>query len=484
MMTDGATWARMVAEHARSSRRAVVSPEGVWTFRELTERAEGWAAWLDAADFRPGGPLPILIGSTPQAYAVLLAGALTGRPLAPLGDRLTVSELSLCLDGLGADVVLCDAEHAALADALAERTGVRPVLLPSYAPPGMGVLDFGVPGDAIAVVLHTSGTTGNPKPVRFRMDRLGARTRVYAGLLGLREGDVYASAQQFHHVGGSGMLMVAMGVGAAVTPPTTRFSSEGWKALGALGVTHATLAPTMIERLLAEGALVFPGLRMMVYGAASIRPTTVARALAEHPELSLVNGYSQTEGGPITALTPTDHRRAATEAPELLKSVGRPVGGTEVVIHAPDEEGVGEIWARAEHLAAPQADGWLHTGDLGRLDEDGYLFLVGRKADMIIRGGENVYPEEVERRIVRHPGVAEVAVVGLPHDDLGEEVAAFVVAADGGPPPEAEELRRFARAELSGFKVPTRWQFVDELPRGALGKIVRRRLRADTQQAR
>lgn len=484
MMTDGATWARMVAEHARSTRRAVVSPEGVWTFRELTDRAEGWAAWFDEAGLPPGSPLPILIGSAPEAYALLLAGALTARPLAPLGDRLTVSELSRCLGGLGADVVLCDGEHAALADALAERTGVRPVRLPSCAPSGTGVLDFGVPGDAVAVVLHTSGTTGNPKPVRFRMDRLGARTRVYADLLGLREGDVYASAQQFHHLGGSGMLMVAMGVGAAVTPPTTRFSPEGWKALGALGVTHATLAPTMIERLLAEDALVFPGLRTAVYGASSIRPATAARVLAEYPEISLLNGYSQTEGGPITALTPADHRRAATEAPELLKSVGRAVGSTKVVIHEPDEDGVGEIWARAEHLAAPQADGWLHTGDLGRLDEDGYLYLVGRKADLIIRGGENVYPEEVERRIVRHPAVAEVAVVGLPHDDLGEEVAAFVVPVSGVATPEPEELRRFTRSELSGFKVPTRWHFVDELPRGALGKIVRRRLRADCQKAR
>jgi acyl-CoA synthetase (AMP-forming)/AMP-acid ligase II len=155
------------------------------------------------------------------------------------------------------------------------------------------------------------------------------------------------------------------------------------------------------------------------------------------------------------------------------------VRDTEVIIRRPDGDGIGEVWARGGHLAAPASDGWLHTGDLGRLGADGYLYLSGRKGDMIIRGGENVYPEEVENRIASHPGVREAAVVGAPHQVLGEEVVAFIVPAGPGGPPDAGELHRYVRQELAGFKVPARWHVVNELPRGALGKVLRRALRAE-----
>jgi acyl-CoA synthetase (AMP-forming)/AMP-acid ligase II len=154
-----------------------------------------------------------------------------------------------------------------------------------------------------------------------------------------------------------------------------------------------------------------------------------------------------------------------------------------VIIHRPDGDGIGEVRARGGHLAAPASDGWLHTGDLGRLGADGYLYLSGRQGDMIIRGGENVYPEEVENRIARHPGIREAAVVGAPHEVLGEEVVAFIVPAEPGGPPDISELRRFVRQELAGFKVPARWHVVDELPRGALGKVLRRALRAEASSS-
>jgi len=482
----GAAWAEMVARHARSDRAAVVSATGIWSYRELVDRARSWAGWLDGLGLAPGTVVPILVGSTPAAYALLLAGALTGRPLTPLGTRLTATEIAACVRPFGSAVLVADPEFAALGASVAEAAGCRAVGLPdqdSASPLPEGTLSFQVPRDAAAVVLHTSGTTGAPKAVAFRMDRLGARCRVYAELLHLRADDIYSSSQQFHHLGGIGLLMVAMSMGAAVVPPAGRFSPERWRALGDLGTTHATLAPTMIERLLADGSLEFPSLKMITYGAAPIRPATAARLASGYPRIGLLQGYSQTEGGPITALTPDDHVRGATEDPALLASVGRPVPGTEVIIHDPDASGVGEVWARADHLAAPQPDGWLHTGDLGRFGGQGYLYLAGRKGDMIIRGGENVYPEEVENRISCHTGVREAAVVGVPHDDLGEQVVAYVVPRDPSSPPQPDDLRRFARAELAGFKVPARWTMVDELPRSPLGKILRRRLRAESRGA-
>ena len=226
----------------------------------------------------------------------------------------------------------------------------------------------------------------------------------------------------------------------------------------------------MIERLLEAGTIRLPGLRTITYGSSPIRPATAARLLAEHPSIGLLQGYSQTEGGPITALTPDDHRGAAVHRPELFGSVGRAVRDTEVIIHRPDGAGTGEVWARGGHLAAPAPDGWLHTGDLGRLGAGGYLYLSGRKGDMIIRGGENVYPREIEEVLAAHPAVADVAVVGVPDARLGEEIASFV-RTRAGAEVTGDELREFVRVRLAPFKTPRHWRFVDRLPVTASGKV-------------
>jgi acyl-CoA synthetase (AMP-forming)/AMP-acid ligase II len=202
--------------------------------------------------------------------------------------------------------------------------------------------------------------------------------------------------------------------------------------------------------------------------------------MAAMPGMDFVNLYGQTEGAPLTGLTPADHRRAAAGDSQLLGSVGSAVDGVELVIHEPDESGVGEVLARGAHLFAPASDGWLHTGDLGRLD-DGRLFLVGRKGDLIIRGGENVYPTEVEQILGRHGQVVEAVVIGVPDARMGEVVKAFVVPADPADPPDPVALRAFARASLAGFKVPESWEFVSTLPRNPAGKVLRRELRMENR---
>jgi acyl-CoA synthetase (AMP-forming)/AMP-acid ligase II len=242
-------------------------------------------------------------------------------------------------------------------------------------------------------------------------------------------------------------------------------------------VSHALTVPTMLEMLLEAGCLPLPELRTLQYGASPIHPDTLRRTLAAIPEVGLVNIYGQTEGSPITCLTSEDHRLIARDGrTELLASVGRAAPGVDVVIEAPDETGVGEVAARASHLFVSDDDGWLRTGDLGRLDEDGYLFLVGRRGDKIVRGGENVYPVEVENVLQQHPAIADVAVVGRPDQRWGEVVVAFVVPADASAPPAVDALRAFAREALAGYKVPTEWTLVAELPRNASGKLLRRNL--------
>jgi acyl-CoA synthetase (AMP-forming)/AMP-acid ligase II len=230
----------------------------------------------------------------------------------------------------------------------------------------------------------------------------------------------------------------------------------------------------MIEMLLAAGALDAVPLRTLVYGASPIHPETLQRVLAVLPGVRIVNLFGQTEGSPITCLTAEDHLRALDGRPDLLRSVGRPVPGLALRIDDPDETGAGELLARAGHLSLPGADGWLRTGDLGRQDDEGYVYLVGRTHDRIVRGGENVYPLEIEQVLEAHPAVLSAGVVGVPDRRLGQTIAAFLVPA--GELPVAGELPAFVRARLAGFKVPAYFYEVPALPRTAAGKLSRRTL--------
>jgi acyl-CoA synthetase (AMP-forming)/AMP-acid ligase II len=452
---------------------AVITAEATWSGPEFLRRAAGAATRL--RHVAAPGPVPALATSSAPAVAYLVGGADSGRPLAPLGPRLTASELIPCLARLDGEVILAERQFADLAGELAARTGRRVEWL-DLPDAGAAPLALSVDPAAPAFVLHTSGTTGIPKAVPYEQGRLARRTVVNAALCSLGPGSVYASASGFHHIAGLGNYVVALAAGAAIAP-LPRFTVAAWQALADLGVTHALTVPTMLEMLLEAGALPLPALRTLQYGAAPIHPDTLRRALAALPAVGLVNLYGQTEGSPITCLSPDDHRRICEEGREdLLSSVGRAAPGVELRIEHPDDSGVGEVVARAGHLFASDPDGWLRTGDMGRLDGAGYLFLRGRRGDKIIRGGENVYPLEVEQVLENHPGVKEAAVLGVPDKRWGDVVRAVIVPADPDRPPGLEELRGYVRAALAGFKVPTEWSFVAELPRNPNGKLLRRQL--------
>ena len=463
----------MLAERAESDEPAVITDGETWSGRELIERAAGAADFLDATGAPMGRPVVALMSSTPTAFALSIGAAATDRALAPLGPKLTLSELVPIIARLDAEVIVAEPAFEDLARDLADRTGRRSVVL-SSVPRSTRTLAFDIAPDRPAAILHTSGTTGVPKAVEYREDRLAARTRVNAELVMLGPGATYASASPFHHIAGIGMLFVALGSGAALMS-MPKFDLDAWEGLGARGATHVLIVPTMVEMLLDAGRFSMPGLRVLQYGAASIHPDTLARAMAAMPGVKFVNIFGQTEGSPITCLTMDDHALAASGRPGLLNSVGRAAPGVDVTIADPDENGVGEVVARGAHLFKPDADGWLRTGDLGRLDDEGYLYLSGRRGDKIIRGGENVYPMEVETVLAQHPDVAEVCVFGVPDRKWGEVVAATVVVR-GGAAGDFDALRTFARERLAGFKVPTVWDQTDALPRNMAGKVLRRDL--------
>jgi acyl-CoA synthetase (AMP-forming)/AMP-acid ligase II len=462
---------------------AVLTEAARQSWPELLELTSSASRWLDRLDVPAGSPVAALLVTSADSIALALAGAGSWRPLAPLGPRLTERELVPCLQGIGARVLVADPRFAAIGERVAAGAGVPLALLDGFAA-GLAAGGTGTAGgtgagavgmEDVGSILHTSGTTGLPKPVAMTQRTLAQRVVVNARLLQLDTDSVYASASPFHHIAGWGNVAVALGAGATIVP-FPDFTVAAWPQLGELGVTHALLVPTMIEMLLAQGTLRLGSLRVLQYGAAPIHPDTLRRAMSVLPGVTFVDIYGQTEGSPLTCLTAEDHRQAAAGREYLLESVGRPVPGVELRIASPAADGVGELLARGPHLNYTDADGWQHTGDLGWLDDDGYLYLAGRKGDMIIRGGENVYPLEVENVLADHPQVAGVAVIGVPDQRLGEAVKAYIVPAATDTPPDFGELRGFARRALAGFKVPELWELTASLPHNANGKLMRSEL--------
>jgi acyl-CoA synthetase (AMP-forming)/AMP-acid ligase II len=455
-----------------SDRPAVMGEAGVLTGRQLIGQSTHAAELLSALEPRAGASIPALLTTNSDALALLLGGAAANRPLAPMGPRLTPHELARMVASTGGRVIVTERrwyDRAAEAAALA---GVDVHLIPE-----LHASDAALPnvrGEA-AFHLHTSGTTGAPKRIPFAEDVLTARVAVSAEVIGLGPDHRYVTGSPFHHIAGLGNVLTALSVGATVLS-TTQFSTSWWRGLRAAGATHCLLVPTMIEMLLTERALDAVPLQTLIYGAAPMSPETLRRVLHTLPDVALVSIFGQTEGSPIATLDADDHRRAAAGRPKLLDTVGRAAPGLSLRIDDEHATGTGEVLAAAAHLSIHDGDGWLHTGDVGAVDAEGYLRLSGRRNDMVVRGGENVYPLEVEHVLVEHPGVGGVGVVGVPDRRLGETLAAFIVAAEPDQVPDHDQLATFVRARLAGFKVPAHWHDVAELPLNSAGKLLRPKL--------
>lgn len=469
------TWLeRICAVHEHSDRPAVIGEVGSVTGRELLGQAVAAADLLVDLDVAAGQPIPALLTTNARALALLFGGVAANRPLAPLGPRQTPAELAETVRRSGSSILLAENAFAETARHVADAVGIRALTIP-WLPVSRRPLRP-APGPT-AIYLHTAGTTGAPKRVSLSERVLDDRAALLSRLIGIGPGDRYATGSPLHHIGGLGNVLVALTAGASVIC-TTKFSFEWWRDLKRLDATHCLLVPTMIEMLLSAGLLDAVPLKTLIYGASPISVDTLRRVLDVLPDVAMVSLYGQTEGSPITSLGPDDHRLAVVKHPDVLSTVGRPVSGLRLRIDEPDRAGVGEVLAAAAHLCAPDADGWLHTGDLGVVDPDGYLRLCGRRHDMVVRGGENVYPLEVESVLSAHPAIAAVGVVGVPETRLGETLAAFIVAKDSAHPPRPEELASFARQKLAGFKIPQYWYVVAELPLNGAGKVVRATLRA------
>ncbi|HEY5026484.1 MAG TPA: AMP-binding protein [Acidimicrobiales bacterium] len=427
--------------------------------------------------------------------AVHKAGAVA----VPTNTRLTDGELERLLGHAEVRVVLTDAELSPLAQRLAdalptlEHVIVAPGTPEGVAPwrwnaPGsddVSTFQVEVDGEDLADILYTSGTTGLPKGVAIRHRNValipGAPHASYSGQCWLHASPLFTFA-------GIGFIYNPMQLGLfGVYQP--KFDAGRWlEVVDELRPQFVFLVPSMAQLIVAHPRFAqaeLSSIAICAIGSAPLAPATL-RALQERmPEASVSNSYGMTEAGPAFCSMPKG------ESLKRIGSVGQPVPPLEVRIV--DDDGhdlaVGEVgeailrmkgrereyYRNDEATAGTWKDGWLYSGDLARLDEDGYLYIVGRKKDVIIRGGNNIHAVDVEAVLLEHPHVVEAAVVGVPHQVLGEDVAAVVVLSPGAST-TPDELRQHCAGALADYKVPRRIELVDELPRNATGKVLKAQL--------
>jgi acyl-CoA synthetase (AMP-forming)/AMP-acid ligase II len=451
------------------------------TYGELDERSNRLAQALRALGVGKETRVAHLDRTAPEIVELLFATSKLGAVTVPLNWRLAPPELAAVVADAAPAVLLSGEAYAATAAELAvpNVVAVGPEYerrLEAYEP-----VDPGGHGESSDTVLqlYTSGTTGVPKGVLTTHRNLAAAAETSPHWEFDAE-TVSLTPLPMFHIGGIGWTFLALWNAATTVLVSEFVPEEVLDAVEHQRVTNAIFVPTMLQLLTdVPGAAErdYSALRSITYGASPIT-TPVLKATLRTFRCSLYGVYGLTEStGGVTQLDPADH-----EHEHLLRSAGKPFPWVELRVVD------GEVWLRApnvmpgyfnrpeETAAALTPDGWLRTGDGGFLDENGYLFLTDRIKDMIVSGGENVYPVEVEEALAQHPDVAEVAVIGVPDVRWGEAVKAFVVVRPESTP-SPEELISFARERLAGYKLPRSVEFVDDLPHTASGKVLKRELR-------
>jgi long-chain acyl-CoA synthetase len=477
------------AEHA--DRPALKMDDAGLTCAEFRDAALKVAASLRARGISPGDRVGMVLPNVLSFPVVFYGALLAGAAVVPMNPLLKAREVEYYLRDSGARLVVALEPSAEPVVEAAGSVGIEAVTVGPALPEaliGDPALDAPVErsGEDLAVILYTSGTTGQPKGAELTHANLAGNCRTTADTLAENTADdvIMGCLPLFHVFGLTCGLNTAVARGSLLTL-IPRF--DGGKALSVIERDRVTIfegVPTMFAGMLHSpdaGSTDVSSLRLCVSGGSAM-PVEVMRAFEEKFGCIILEGYGLSETSPVASF---NHPHAERKP----GSIGTPIAGVEMRLV--DDDGrdvpageVGEIairgenvmkgyWERPEETAKAIPDGWFRSGDLARLDEDGYYFIVDRKKEMIIRGGYNVYPREIEEALYEHPAVAEVACVGISHPELGEEVAA-AVALRPGASAEVDELREFVKARVAAYKYPRHLWLVDSLPKGPTGKILRR----------
>lgn len=477
--------------HAHPSRIAIRLGDATTTYAQLDRQSAHVAGLLRDRGVAPGDRVAIMLPNTADFaalyYGILRAGAI----VVPMNPLLKGREIAYYLSDSGAALIFVGPGSLLEATSGATEVSVTVLLVDaeftdtlSGSPAVTDIPDCR--GADTAVILYTSGTTGAPKGAELTHDNLINNAEVFSTtLLRLTPDDVlFGGLPLFHSFGQTCTLNSAVRSGACLTL-LPRFDPV--QALSIIAAHRATVfagVPTMYGALLAvpeHPEFDVSSLRVCISGGASL-PVEVLHAVDDAFNCPVLEGYGLSETSPVASFNHPDRVRKPG-------SIGTPIAGVEMAVvdsnGTPVAAGtIGEIvirghnlmkgyWQRPAETADVVRAGWFHTGDLATVDDDGYFFIVDRKKDLIIRGGYNVYPREVEEILYEHPGVAEAAVIGAPDDNLGEEVCAAVTLKPGATV-TAAELREHVKHQLAAYKYPRHVWFVDALPKGPTGKILKR----------
>ena len=422
-----------------------------WTFAELDARVDGAVAALQARGVTGGQRVGIRATNSAGFVVAIHALMRLGCVVVPINTRLSPPEVAWQTEDAGLALVLEDPDLVDLQSAQAGEPFGREFDLQAWHS-----------------IVYTSGTTGRPKGAILTYGNHWWSAVASALNLGLLPSDTWLACLPLFHVGGLSILLRSVICGMTALVHTRFDAEEVNRAIEKQGVSIVSVVATMLDRMLAErsGRGYPSSLRCVLLGGGPAPRPLLERAAAVGVPVVQTYGLTET-ASQLTTLAPEDALRK-------LGSAGKPLMGAQVRLAAD-----GEICVRGPSVSpgylhySPRGE-WLSTGDLGVLDEEGYLYVLDRRDDLIVSGGENVYPAEVEAVLLAHPSVADAGVIGVPDDEWGHTVAAVVVLKSEA---SADELDAYCRQRLAGYKVPRRWEFREALPRNAAGKLLRRQLK-------
>jgi fatty-acyl-CoA synthase len=505
---DGAHWVDHIGRHAHAipEEVAIRFEDRSISWSELNDRVSRVASGLASHGVRKGDRVAILMTNRPEFVEVTVAANAVGAIAVPVNFRLAPEEVAYVLTHSGADLLVTDSDLAPLAVAATAAVGRGQIVVVGSASSFEGCLDYeefidasvDVPRGAIderdvALIMYTSGTTGRPKGAMLTHLNL-----LMQSLTAIRTSRMFGSDDvalvnvPLFHIAGIGSMLPSLLVGArSVIMPTAPFeATTTLDVVETEKVTSLFLVPAQWQVLCRhpDSTRRCRSLRAIAWGAAPATVSLLEEMARTFPEAEIVSVFGQTEMSPVTTALPGE------DAIRKIGSVGKPIPTISARIVDDDMKDVavgevGEIVYRGPTLMAGYwndsaateeafAGGWFHSGDLVRSDDEGFLYVVDRKKDMIISGGENIYCAEVENALAGHPGVLDVAVIGAKHERWGETPVAVVVAADPTAPPTLDDLVAWSRDRLASYKKPTVVVLVDDLPRNASGKVAKQELRS------
>src|SRR4051812_3191191 len=477
------------AAEQHGDRIALKLDEQELNYAFLDEGASRIAGLLRARGIEPGDRVGIMLPNVPYFPVVYYGILRAGGVVVPMNVLLKAREVNFYLSDPGAKHLFAWHDFAAAARDGAEQASAEAIIVAPGEFEGLLEQAPSTPENAerdsedTAVILYTSGTTGTPKGAELTHENLYRNAEVTARTLAkATEKDVVLGALPLFHAFGQTCAMNVVVLAGACLTLIPRFAGE--KALEIIkrdGVTVFEGVPTMYHALLgAGGDHDVSSLRLCISGGAAM-PVEMMRQFEEEFGCIILEGYGLSETSPVASFNHPDQERKPG-------SIGTPIEGVEMKLID------GEIairghnvmkgyWNKPDATESAMRDGWFLTGDVARVDDDGYFFIVDRKKDMIIRGGYNVYPREIEEVLYEHPAVSEAAVVGVPDESMGEEVGAAVVLKEGAEA-SADDIRAFVKERVAAYKYPRRiWFPEDGLPKGPTGKILKREIKAPAQDA-